>query len=376
MYGLFNIPCSVKLSEQKEYRNNMCTLCDSLNEDYGIKGRLLTNYDSTTLALLIGALDKSLKKEISASPRVLCLRPLKHKKSPDKFKFVSAISIMIAYSRSLDETIENGKKMPRWMSRSSEKASNYLSRYGLDKSFFENKLQEQHRLEKEYNTIETLSAPSSEILSKIFGTIGELTNKTGYSSSLEKLGFELGKLIYVYDGLLDFQKDSKAGIFNCLSACYLNQDKDIRRISIEIFDFIENIRNNISSILKNIEFENNDNLIKRIFLQDFEIKEINHIQNILYVFKGLKSTCGTRITLSKQTIYDIMTGNLPMKFVQDDRAIVDLLPDPAASAACCRTLPEPIQTCLCVCFCPCLFPIWVYVCFAAYCKTYCLPKKE
>ena len=199
MYGLFNIPWSVKSSEQKEYRNNMCTLCDSLHENYGVKGRLLTNYDSTTLALLIGALDKSLKNEISVSPRVLCLRPLKHKKSPDKFKFVSAVSIMIAYSRSLDETIENGKKMPNWMSRSSEKASNYLSIYGLDKSFFENKLQEQHRLEKECNTIEALSAPSSDILSRIFGAIGELTGQTVYSSNLEKLGFELGKLIYVYD---------------------------------------------------------------------------------------------------------------------------------------------------------------------------------
>ncbi|CAG0956549.1 hypothetical protein METP3_00568 [Methanosarcinales archaeon] len=325
MYGLFNIPYSVKSSEQKEYRNYMCTLCDSLHTDYGVKGRLLTNYDSTTLALLIGALDKSLKKQIPASPRVLCLRPLTHKKSPDKFKFVSAVSIMIAYSRALDETIENGKKMPYWMSRSSEKASNYLSIYGLDKSFFENKLQEQHRLEKECNTIEALSAPSSEILSRIFGAIGELTDQTVYSSNLEKLGFELGKLIYVYDGLLDFQKDSKAGIFNCLSACYLNQDKDIRRISIEIFDFIENTRKNISSVLKNIEFENNDNLIKRIFLQDFEIKEINNNHNILYIFKGMKSTCGTRITLSKQTIYDIITGNLPMKFVQDERAQFDNL---------------------------------------------------
>jgi hypothetical protein len=209
------------------------------------------------------------------------------------------------------------------MSRSSEKASNYLSRYGLDKSFFENKLQEQHRLEKECNIIEALSAPSSEILSKIFSAIGELTDQKRYSSSLEKLGFELGKLIYVYDGLLDFQKDSKAGVFNCLSACYLNQDKDIRRISIEIFDFIENTRNNISSILKNIEFENNDNLIKRIFLQDFEIKEINHKQNILYIFKGIKSTCGTGITLSKQTIYDIMSGKLSIKFVHDDRAALD-----------------------------------------------------
>jgi len=320
MYGLFNIPCSVKSSEQKEYRNYMCTLCDSLHEDYGVKGRLLTNYDSTTLALLIGALDKSLKKEIPASPRVLCLRPLKHKKSPDKFKFVSAVSIMIAYSRSLDETIENGKKMPNWMSRSSEKATNYLSRYGLDKSFFENKLQEQHRLEKECNNIETLSAPSSAIVSKIFGAIGELTGQTGNSSNLEKLGFELGKLIYVYDGLLDFQKDTKAGIFNCLSACYLNQNKDMRRISIEIFDFIENTRNNISSVLENIEFENNDDLINRIFLQDFEIRETDPKQNI---FKGMKSTCRTRITLSKQTIYDIMTGKMS-KFIQDERAVSDI----------------------------------------------------
>ncbi len=159
---------------------------------------------------------------------------------------------------------------------------------------------------------------------KPFGAIGELTDQTGYSSNLKKLGFEPGKLIYVYDGLLDFQNDSKAGIFNCLSACYLNQDKDIRRISIEIFDFIENTRNNISSVLENIECENNDDLIKRIFLQDFEIREINHKQNISYIFKGMKSTCGTGIKLSKQTIYDIMTGNLPMKFVQDERAEFDL----------------------------------------------------
>jgi hypothetical protein len=53
MYGLFNIPCSVKASEKKEYRNYMCTLCDSLHEDYGVKGRLLTNYDSTTLAIVL-----------------------------------------------------------------------------------------------------------------------------------------------------------------------------------------------------------------------------------------------------------------------------------------------------------------------------------
>jgi len=346
MYGLFNVPCSVKTAEKKEYRNYMCTLCDSLHEDYGVKGRLLTNYDSTSLALLIGALDKSMHEEISDSPRVLCMRPLFHKKSPDKFKFVSAVSIMIAYSRSLDESIENGKNMPHWMSRYSDLASKYLSRFGLDKAFFENKLQEQHRLEKECNTIETLSAPSSEILSKIFGAVGELTDQTKYSSSLKELGFELGKLIYVYDGILDFQKDSKAGVFNCLSACYLKQDKDIRRVSTEIFDFIGNTRYNISLILKNIEFENNDNLIRRIFLQDIEIiMDINHMKHILYMFKEIKSSCGTGITLSKQTIYDIMIGNPSMKLLQDDRAQTTL------------DMCNNFLSLLCMGCCCCCFPI-------------------
>jgi len=35
---------------------------------------------------------------------------------------------------------------------------------------------------------------------------------------------------------------------------------------------------------------------------------MNHKQNILYMFKGMKSACGTRITVSKQTIFDIITG--------------------------------------------------------------------
>lgn len=319
MYGIFNVPCSFKTAEKKKYRNYMCTLCDSLHEDYGVKGRLLTNYDSTTLALLIGALDKSMNEEISDSPRVLCMRPLFHKKPPEKFKFVSAVSIMIAYSRSLDESIENGKMISHRMLRSSDLASKYLSRYGLDKAFFENKLQEQHRLEKESNIIEILCAPSSEILSRIFGAVGELTDQIVYTSSLKELGFELGKLIYVYDGLLDFQKDAKAGVFNCLSACYLNQDKDIQRVSAEIYDFIDNTRNNISSVLNNIEFENNDDIIRRILLQDFKIREINHRQNIYSIFKDMKSTCGNGITLSKHTIYDIMTGK-PIKLLSDDRA--------------------------------------------------------
>lgn len=57
----------------------------------------------------------------------------------------------------------------------------------------------------------------------------------------------------------------------------------------------------------------------------------------------MKSTCGTKITLSKQTIYDIMTGKLSMKFVQDEKAAFDY-----CGLCCCVC---------CVCGCGCVSKI-------------------
>jgi hypothetical protein len=342
MYGFLKIPISTTSSEKKEYRKYMCTLCDSLHENYGIKGRIFTNYDSTTLALLIGALDDSVNKEITEPPKLLCLRPLMHKKAPDIFKFVSAVSMMIAYSKLLDDAIENNKKIPRWIEKSSDLASEYLSKYGLDKSFFKNKLQEQHRLEKECTNIEILSDSSSEITSRIFSAVGELTNETKYSSCLKKLGFELGKLIYFYDGILDYQNDSKAGIFNCISACYLTQNKDIQRASGEIYNFIGTAKNNISSILKKIEHKNNATLIRKILLQDFEIRVIKHEKGVLSKLKGTRLSCATCSSnrLTKQTVYGILTGTLTIQTAaasnfQEDDSCGALCAIPCCCYLCC-----------------------------------------
>ena len=350
MYGFLKIPISTTSSEKKEYRKYMCTLCDSLHTNYGIKGRIFTNYDSTTLALLIGALDESLNKEISDPPRYLCLRTLKHKKAPDMFRFVSAISIMIAYSKFLDEANENSKKVPKWIMKYSDLASKHLSRYDLNKSFFENRLQEQHRLEKECTDIEILSNPSSEIISRIFNVIGELTSETKFSASLKELGFELGKLVYIYDGLLDYQNDSKTGTFNCISACYFMQGKDMQSISTEIFDFIEITKNNISSILKRIEFNHNTSLIRRVLLQDFEISTIKHKKGVVSELKRTKSYCTafSRNRLTKQAIYGILTGALAVQPVAASNFMKsDLGGDLCDALVCCGG-------CCCAIICTCI----------------------
>ena len=275
MYGFLKIPNSASLSEKREYGKYMCALCDSLHENYGMKGRLFTNYDSTTLALLIGALDESFSSDIAEAPKYLCLRVLKHKKVPESFKFSAAISTMAIYAKFLDKAIERNKKISKWVIKSSILADEYLSKYGLGKPFFEDKLQEQHRLEGESRDIESLSRPTSEGMSKVFYAIGKLIDKPRYSVILGELGSEFGKLIYIYDAVIDYQNDLKSGVFNCINACYFNKyPKDLQQVSEEIYNLIEDTKINISLALNKINFKNSKKalLIRKILLQDPKIK--------------------------------------------------------------------------------------------------------
>lgn len=317
MYGFLKIPSSASLIEKKEYRKYMCTLCDALHRDYGIRGRLFTNYDSTLLALLIGCLKDSLSTRIAELPNHLCLRALKYEKPPDVFSFPAAISIMTTYVKFLDKTIENKKKIPKWIIETSNSADKYLSKYGLSKLFFENKLQEQHRLEKKCNDIEVLSNPTSETMFRIFYSIGELLNKPKYSIIFGRLGFELGKLLYIYDGIVDYQNDLWKGNFNCVNNCYLGYNSNFFQISVEIYNYVRNIKKNISLLLSQIDLDSNLPLIKRILLQGFEVKQKKYREKSLNRSKSIilyvKDLCGED-RLTEQVIYNVLTGAFIVDF--------------------------------------------------------------
>lgn len=309
MYGFLRPPITASQYELREYKKYMCTLCDSLHENHGIKGRLFTNYDSTALAFLIGALDKSLDDELDGPPKYLCLRPVKHKKAPNIFKFISEVTIMLAYTKFLDNSIEkNGHvRVPKWINKQSVLADAYLSKYGLGKSYFESILQEQHRLEKNHANIDDLSAPTAEIISKILSISCELTDKMEYTESFKNLGYEVGKLIYICDGLLDYHTDLKNGSFNCIHGCYVGRNSNIKQVSDEVYYFINNLQSTISLMLNKIEFTKDTKFLEKILFQDIAVKERNgRRKNILN-----KSFCESyHNRLTSAAIYGILAGTL------------------------------------------------------------------
>lgn len=271
MYGLLRLPSSALATERVRYQRYMCCLCGTLHKYYGIRARSLVGYDCTTLALLLGSLDGSFDKEIMAAPQTkgpwCVLRS--QKKSFEAMRFIAGVSVMLAYSKFFDRAIDRNKRMPKWIVELSQKASRDLSVYGLDREFFETKLEEQHKLERAgCDEIELLNQPTAEILSKICGVAVQTVAKPECASAFSDLGLEYGKLLYFLDGLKDYHEDIKQGRFNCLNVCLSCQKSNIDQISMEVNSVIHKGRENITIILDSLKLKSSG-LIKKIFLQDF-----------------------------------------------------------------------------------------------------------
>ena len=311
MYGFLRIPQSSSCPEKKEYKKYMCNLCNSLHQNYGIMGRLLTNYDSSTLALMIGGLDGSLSGQLIEPPRRLCFPLLKGRPTSDIFRFIGDVSVMLGYSKALDKKIDDNKRIPKWIDKLADKADRNLSKYGLDKAFFVTALNEQHNLEKESTDLNHLSSPTSSIISGILGASAELVKQTESSLFLKNLGTEIGKLIYAYDGIFDYHSDIKSGSFNCIDYCYVRHN-NMDSVSQKVHEFIQTAKTNISTILDKIKFVKYENLIKKVILESPGIKANNENQKTSY-----KNSCEifNSGNLTKDAISDILNGSVTTKML-------------------------------------------------------------
>lgn len=262
MYGLLRLPSFATVTEKAKYGKYMCALCCALHNYFGLTARIFANYDCTTLALLIGALDRSFDRAVLLGARKKPAGCLSKSRAPhEHFRFISSVSVMLAYAKFLDRAIDKGKRMPSWIRKLSTAAFNHLSVYGLDESFIRQNLKQQHELEESgCDDIGALSAVSSGIVSRICGGIAVLTGNPQHLVSLEALGAEIGKMVYVLDGLSDYAKDIRRGRFNCIQACRL---EDVRGRE-EVGGFLNNVRGNIASLLA--EMQADTSLLRGIFL--------------------------------------------------------------------------------------------------------------
>lgn len=327
MYGFFSIPKSSSQSQKIKYKKHMCALCDSLHDNFGVRGRFYTNFDLTTIAIIFASIDSD-EPEIRDNSKIFCSRLISHKKAPEIYSVFSAISIMLAYCRILDEKQDSiSKPIPDWLKQKVELANTILINYGLDKTFFEKTIQNQHNIENIEYDIDALSTPTQEMVSHIFEQICIKIGIIEKIPIMKSLGEELGKLIYIYDGIVDYQTDQSSDSFNCIQRCYIRENSISIELADKVINYINSIKVNIERII-DLGFSKNIPFIKQILLQDVLIREKASNNWIL------EKIPLNMVKINNKILYGILTGSFVVQTVSADSGS-SILSNPMCLCICC-----------------------------------------
>lgn len=208
----------LKVKEYEMYKAVYCSLCKYLGKKYGILSRLTLSYDFTFLALI----NMSLKDECEEFYKGRCaFNPIKkcnYCKSDDSLDMPAAAAMIMLYYKLIDNiSDEKGIKRLGFLllkplfSGAHKKAS---KEYPEIEETVKGYIQKQNELEKARNiSLDAAADPTAEALGKILSLCS--TNDE-QRRVLSRLGYCIGRYIYILDAACDLQEDTKKDSYNVL----------------------------------------------------------------------------------------------------------------------------------------------------------------
>ena len=226
MFGYIRVSKGeLKIIDFELYRGVYCTLCKVLGKNYGIVSRFTLNYDFTFLALLNMSLkdgcDKFSQKRCTFNP----LKKCNLCNDTSAFDMPAAAAMIMAYYKLLDNIAdEKGvKKIFYYALKPFLKSANKKAKkkYPHIEKMVSSYIAEQTALEKE-NCSETDKAadPTAKALGKILALCSDDTSQ---KRVLERIGYCLGRYIYLLDAYCDLSEDIKKNRYNVLKNKLTNQ---------------------------------------------------------------------------------------------------------------------------------------------------------
>lgn len=225
MFGYINVnQPELKIREYTRYRGFYCGLCRSLYNNYGISSRLSLSYDTTFLVMLLTSLyEPETEEKVVRCPA----HPIhKHLELRNKFSDYGAdMNLLCTWYTAEDNILDAGtiKEKLTGNSLSVLYRSSFKKlklKYPGKIARMETWLKELHQLESENCTdLDKMSGLTGHIISEIF-----TPKQDEWTSTLQAIGFYLGKFIYLMDAWEDIEKDKEAGTYNPLLPLYNRED--------------------------------------------------------------------------------------------------------------------------------------------------------
>ena len=285
----------MKYKEFDEYHRYYCGLCKSLKDCKGTKGQISLSYDMTFLVMLLTGL---YEPEEESGIRKCVAHPMsKHEYIQNKYsKYAADMNIILTYYKCLDDWQDEKKHFRKLYSsllvNNKDINEENGSFYKYEKKIYviSEKLKEINELEKENSDdLDRLAGCFGEVLAEIFAA-----ETDEWEESLRRVGYHLGRFVYILDAYDDMEKDIKKGSFNPL----------VSRL--------DGFSGNDPSVISKEEWEKLSVKIKEVLMlsaaecaKEFEklpiIKNVEILRNILYsgIWNGYYRVTAKRLDKNK-----------------------------------------------------------------------------
>ncbi len=207
----------LKMKDFRRYKAYYCGLCQTLKERHGSLGQMTLTYDMTFAIILLTSL---YEKKLESSMHRCKVHPVKKQVMlRNEFsEYAADMNLILAYYHLKDDW-QDEKKVSALLGTAAirKKAENAVKKYP----------RQSHAIQRELKELARYEAENSHDIDGTAGCFGRLMEevlvyqKDMWEEPLRKVGFFLGKFIYIMDAYEDLEQDIKDGNYNPLRS--LNQ---------------------------------------------------------------------------------------------------------------------------------------------------------
>ena len=207
-----------------KYKAYYCGLCKVLREKHGFLGQLTLTYDMTFLVILLHSLYES---DMNFEEHRCVVHPAKKQKMlyNEITEYAADMNIVLTYFHFVDDWKDEKSKAGLVGVRAFRKT--YLE---IEKKY-PKKCRIIRSCLKKLQTCEAQQEENIDITARYFGELmAELLTyrQDVWTKTLRRMGFYLGKFIYILDAYDDVEQDLESGSYNALISLYGEPDFDER----------------------------------------------------------------------------------------------------------------------------------------------------
>lgn len=217
MFGYVVInQAEMKFKEYDVYHSYYCGLCKKLKEKYGVKGQVTLTYDMTFLILMLSGLYEP-DTEVSQSK---CIAHPFHNHTTRincYTDYAADMNILLSYEKCRDDWADERKLKKKALAGLLEKANGQVAaKYPEKACKIQNCLKAIYEAEKKNEVdIDVMAGYYGEVMAEIF-----VWRQDVWEDNLRKMGFFLGKFIYLMDAFEDVEEDIKKNNYNPFKEMY------------------------------------------------------------------------------------------------------------------------------------------------------------